>query len=84
MHEDNDENQEEIPTTERLNNQHSCTRQTEEWMLVCQQLQQMDEQPLNVSDSIDWCEAARSYPNLEEMPKFININRQPSYNGIIH
>ena len=70
LHEDSNDNLE-IAPMERLDRQPSSTRQREEWMLICQQLQQMGEQHVNVDNSVDWCEAARSYPNLEEMPKFI-------------
>ena len=71
---DIDDNQQETGTIEGQVS--STTRRAEEWMLICQQLQQMDHEPETLSNNVDWCEAARAYPNLEEMPKFITRHKE--------
>ncbi len=51
----------------------------EEWMMLCQlhpQLQCTDQLPSNVS--IDWTEATRAYPNIEEAPTFVSRHREAS------
>lgn len=44
-------------------------------MLICQRNADLQQDTSSQSD-IDWPQAARSYPNLEEMPSFITRHRQ--------
>ena len=47
----------------------------EEWMLVCQRSADLQQEDSSEPD-MDWSHAARTYPNLEEMPSFIARHRQ--------
>ena len=44
-------------------------------MLLCQRSVDLQQQT-NSQPEVDWSQAARAYPNLEEMPSFIARQRQ--------
>ena len=53
------------------------TRHVEEWMMICQHHLQVSEPSVDSSnEQVDWCHAARAYPNLAEMPSFITHHKQ--------
>ena len=55
--------------------EHRC-RNVEEWMLICQHRAQLGNSVNNSMIDVDWCEAGRAYPNLEEAPTFITRSRE--------
>ena len=50
---------------------HPRTRQIEEWMILCEQHNQLEVHDVGHNSQVDWAEAARAYPNLAEAPTFI-------------
>ena len=65
---DSDESEGEVINT---NDNSSNARQVEEWMLICQSYPQLDQHNDTHGEDVDWLEAGRAYPNLEETPRFI-------------
>ena len=52
----------------------SGSRNVEEWMLICQHRAQLGDEETSTAD-VDWLEAARRYPNLDEAPTFITRSK---------
>ena len=69
--EDNDEG-------EAASGQGSRNRSVEEWMLICHHRAQLVDNEEASTETVDWLEAARRYPNLEEAPTFI-VRSKESY-----
>ena len=70
---------------ELANSQQHSTRQVEEWMMICQHHLQMSEHSEDSSsEQLDLCQAARAYPNLEEMPSFITHHKQLPFSKTTH
>ena len=51
-------------------------RNVEEWMLICQHRAHLGDNQESFTSDIDWLEAARTYPNLDEAPSFIARSKQ--------
>ena len=54
----------------------SADRNVQEWMLICQNNAQFEDAGTSANEDVDWSLAGEAYPDLHEMPSFIDRQRQ--------
>ena len=54
-------------------------RYVQEWMLLCQRLPDLGANSSNTHDEVDWLEAGRHVPNLEESCTFITRHKESGF-----
>ena len=66
---------------EASSGQGSGIRNVEEWMLICQHRAQLMNNGEASTETVDWLEAARRYPNLESAPSLLLVAKNHTHLG---